>query len=336
MRTNDRLATSGTYGATLDAAGWIVVFGSAESLDYRFQYASVARILPYGSRDLTFGGGDGFLLLDSTFAAMTADPVADWLYLARAVEEPGDRAAWLVARLTPDGVIDGSFGDAGAARLEFADWFGDPTDMLIDSRGRIVILGSVYPFSGTGGAFLFGRMRPDGSPDPEFGNGAGITVVPISDAGGFVSPLRSQPDRKLLAAAQDAETGFDPQGVRLTESGELDATFGEAGRVRIDFPDELYPYGLAVQAEDGKVLLYGDGQGHLGESYYSFVGAARWDSDGVLDTGFAQQGRLLQAIGQGPSVASHLLTERGTVLVGAASPTYESERDLMLVRLRPD
>jgi uncharacterized delta-60 repeat protein len=73
-----------------------------------------------------------------------------------------------VARLRPDGDLDGSFGHKGAARVPRA---AQITSIGVDARGRVLLAGWQQ--------FVLLRLRPNGGPDPRFaGRNSPITGFP--------------------------------------------------------------------------------------------------------------------------------------------------------------
>src|SRR5262245_1615637 len=66
--------------------------------------------------------------------------------------------------------------------------------------------------------------------------------------------------------------------------GDLDLTFGRAGKVTTDFDDAI---SLALQS-DGKMII----AGHLGLLQGRPMGLARYNIDGSLDTTFGKEGKL--------------------------------------------
>lgn len=87
-------------------------------------YLMLARLLPNGDLDRSFGGGDGIALVDvdgsrrcpCSFANALAIGPGGRPLLAGYVDGTGGPAA-LLARFTPDGRLDRGFGESGAARV---------------------------------------------------------------------------------------------------------------------------------------------------------------------------------------------------------------------------
>src|SRR4029079_19476003 len=70
--------------------------------------------------------------------------------------------------------LDLGFGGTGKVSATFG---GDETDMLLQTDGKIVMVG------GSSTDFMLARYNADGTPDPSFGGGDGLVTTDI--AGGL-------------------------------------------------------------------------------------------------------------------------------------------------------
>jgi uncharacterized delta-60 repeat protein len=201
-----------------------------------------------------------------------------------------------VARLNPDGSLDGTFNGTGKQTLDFGadDWLSALA--LQPADGKIVLAGTsrTIPAAKVAAA----RLNADGTLDPSFGSG-GMQQVPI----GLVSranALALQPDGRILlagSASADPASGSVHAVVRLTAAGNLDPSFGSGGRQTF-FASGLATNGsasgVAVQA-DGKILLAGTdtyvSQGPIFITNPRMV-AMRLTPDGKLNTSFGNGGRI--------------------------------------------
>jgi uncharacterized delta-60 repeat protein len=91
------------------------------------------------------------------------------------------------------------------------------------------------------------RLRADGTPDPTFGTGGRVTTT-IS---GVVAGVGSSADGKVLVAYTVSDTA---RVLRLTATGQLDTTYGNAGIASIGPPTTVRS---AIFFEDGAVVLQG-------------------------------------------------------------------------------
>jgi uncharacterized delta-60 repeat protein len=182
----------------------------------------VARLLPNGSMDTSFGG-DGIVIFDfdghgGTPSAVAALPGGKVLVTGTAgAEDGGDFAA---ARLNPDGSLDTSFGGGdGRVTTDFnvpgARASGNALALL--PGGKFAIAGGI--FGDTSTSVALARYNADGSLDTTFGT-RGVVVTP-SEHGGAGAALGDDAGRILV--------GTSGQLSRYTAAGAIDRTFGANG-----------------------------------------------------------------------------------------------------------
>src|ERR1700710_477415 len=147
----------------------------------------------------------------------------------------------LLVRLTPNGSLDGSFGDGGVIALPGGPW----NAVELASDGAIVVAGS------RDGDFAIARYSSDGAPDPRFGDGSGqvtthVQPLPLSSAyfrdydepREVLTALAVEPDGSILAAgymrlyreASGEERSYVNAGTavaRFGPDGTLDTSFGQ-------------------------------------------------------------------------------------------------------------
>jgi uncharacterized delta-60 repeat protein len=190
-----------------------------------------------------------------------------------------------VARYNADGTLDTTFGAAhdGRTVLKFAAVGPDPAPMGLEvlPDGRIV-LGQAL-----GGNFAVFRLKPDGTPDPTFGDGAGFAETQVG-ASAELRDLVVRPDGRILAAGEvysSAATGQDMAFVQFNADGSLDRSFGPGpGGIQVI----LKTYDSGIDAlhllGDGSVLAAGRSRGD-----FSLV---RLDSHGFLVRSFGDHGEV--------------------------------------------
>ncbi|MFN7942198.1 MAG: hypothetical protein U0X73_11405 [Thermoanaerobaculia bacterium] len=206
--------------AALDPQGRIVVASQCQfdaSLNWAF---AVTRVLSDGTPDPGFSGVGtrivDFDLLengtDSAFAVALANDGR--IAVVGSAESVGDDVMAL-AVLLPNGNLDGTF--SGDGRLTY----GGPLDVqtsgrfvVFQSDGRLLVGGSTYRLAGSAvftPALEVGfveRYRPDGSPDPAFGD-AGLaepTLATYPDLGSSATAIAAGADgRPLLAGGLERD-----------------------------------------------------------------------------------------------------------------------------------
>jgi uncharacterized delta-60 repeat protein len=161
-------------------------------------------------------------------------------------DESGRRGIHVV--LLDRGASRQAFGFDGEATAFVGDR-SEATAVGIDSAGRVLAGGD----SGEGDAarWLVARFRLDGTLDPAYG-AAGIATSPDAGAADRVTGLAVRLDSRVLVLVQHDRGSLL---FRLTASGALDTSFGDAGRVVLPLAGAN---GLALTAA-GDAIVAGDG-----------------------------------------------------------------------------
>ncbi|MEV4948459.1 calcium-binding protein [Streptomyces sp. NPDC053755] len=285
--------------------GRLVVAGSTAD-DTAGDFA-VARYLPDGSPDTTFGG-DGRVTTDISGTGMWDDAYGVAVQPDRKVVVVGsswieyENCCWFtVVRYNEDGSLDGTFGGDGIVTTDFGGGPNEAYEVAVRPDGRILAMGT------SGGTFALAQFNADGSPDTTFGGDGEVTTDPSpgsAEEGGTGRSLALQSDGKVVAGGEVGTTRFDFALIRYLPDGGLDTTFDGDGIVRTDFGDYESVEALAVQP-DGRIVAAG------GDSM------ARYLANGALDTGFDGDGRVnLPA----PVADMALPSDGRIVLVGSNGP----------------
>jgi uncharacterized delta-60 repeat protein len=249
---------------------------------------ALARYNPDGTLDTTFDGNGkatlAFPPLDHASAAGVAlqadgkivvagEAWCEELFLTCNEEESADFA---VARFEADGTLDTSFSEDGWLTTDIS---GDDTGsaVTLQADGKIVVAGGVNMAD-----FGLVRYNSDGTLDSVFGDGG----IARTDFGGFgvdrADALAIQADGKFVAAGR---AGGEFALVRYNSDGTPDAGFGSAGKLTTNLTTKLdFAYGVAIQAT-GKIVAAGRA-GHR-------FGVARYTAEGVLDTTFGGDGKVM-------------------------------------------
>src|SRR5262249_49323502 len=177
-------------------------------------------------------------------------------------------------RLSPDGLVDPSFG--GGSSFVSTDFGGrdTPYALAIQKDGKIVLAGETEV--STNDDFALARYRKDGSLDRSFGSGGLVTT----DFGGRETgyAVAVQTDGKIVAGGSAAFTGHQDFALaRYQKNGKLDHSFDSEGEVTTS-ADGGYFDGLSIQ-KDGKIIAAGGAQGPVGDRFT----LARYGKKGTLD-----------------------------------------------------
>lgn len=315
-----------------------------------------------GGLDVRFGD-DGVLFVDrggsnERIEALLAEPggaalAGGWLNVPS--QGNGNGYDMTVLRLLADGSLDPAFGDGGVLQTGLAGDSEYITAMARQPDGKVVAVGALEP-----GAYTdFGVIRFDaggvldtgfGADDPLHpGQRLGMTAIsmgPTAATNDVARAVALQSDGRIVVAG----LGFATEGrfvygrfalTRLTADGQLDTSFGTAGRIiapAIQAETSEYLTGIALRrdgslADDDAIIVVG----------YAFARNAaivrRYTSDGQPDPLFGNGGRVVLSDGVANGARTGLsriddavLLEDGRiVLLGTGN-----DRGFAFVRLNPD
>lgn len=254
----------------------------------------------------------------------------------------------VAARFDAYGQLDPTFGNSGRivdplSNVGFGySTYGRAVKVLSD--GRILIAGSVVStFPGT--AMVVLRLNANGTLDTTFGS-SGSTLVTFglfsteNDEANAMTLDRS--GRIYLAGSIDIATGNRDMGVvRLTQSGQLDTTFGVGGKVdvSIDYsgPNLDLGFGVAV-APSGKIVVAGTSRYTVGSTTSFNLAVVQLLVDGELDPSFGAGGIHIEAFDRGGNSSDILravaVDEHDRIVVGGESTTSQAGvTDFLVERL---
>lgn len=117
----------------------------------------------------------------------------------------------VVARLSPDGSLDGSFGSGGIVVATDHPDNAIYTGVAIQPDGKVVVVGRQTATS-AGRSSVIRRLNSDGSPDPAFGSGGAVIGVPLASESSAAG-VAVQPDGKIIVGEQLQIAGTYTTGV---------------------------------------------------------------------------------------------------------------------------
>lgn len=299
----------------------------------------VERFTPDGQPDLSFGERDGMVLTD--FGLPSPEPgllptLRVWAGAAldargrilvsgvrgagvRPRKEIGVRRAEeaFLARLTPDGQVDPSFGSGGGLAMP---GFTEAGWLVPDDTGGAFV---TY----RRGAWRFvARIAPNGDLDPSFGEGGLRAFAPgISPYANPLEPVGVNPGGALVVSGKvqgnrerHVRSGFAVK--TLLPSGKLDPSYGRNGVAVLRYPrlvasaERLDERGRVVSA----MLLRGRNRsGILMDAPHVGIALARLRADGGLDRGFGRAGVFRVPLpGRGAVRIESFSVAEGAALIG--------------------
>jgi len=200
--------------------------------------------------------------------------------------------------------LDPDFGRGGRVTVSVGSHDGG---MALQRDGKLVLVG------GSANDFLVARFDRDGRLDASFGAGGTRSTDLGQGLDDRAYAVALQPDGKLVVAGEAAvglsardQFNYDFALVRYDTDGNLDASFGDAGRVTSDFNGERDRVLAVVVQADGKIVVAGaaafDTSGREGSDF----ALARYLADGRLDPGFGTAGQLTTELAAGGGQAQNL------------------------------
>lgn len=283
-------------------------------------FASATAIAADGDPDAGFaGGGLATRIVTSPFYVVSADAAldADGGVLVASTEgaSSGSRAThYVVTRFSTDGAVDGGYGDAGVARVDFSEGAADyPAYAEVIATapgGKTVVAGRIGSGNDTG----IVRLLANGTPDPAFGDNGRVHLA-LGNGGG---------NNLVYALASDAESrtwalvGTVPSSklVRLADNGMPDAGFGDGGVLTLSTPCCYSPLALAFDAQ-GRILLGGSANTNT-----LTMAVQRRLANGDLDATFGEGGTTVVPVDENSTVQRLLPTrDGGVVAIGNSSST---------------
>jgi uncharacterized delta-60 repeat protein len=344
-------------GVSTAPDGAIVVVGYGSGSLTHNRHFRLARLLPYGVLDPTFGR-NGMKLADMRSSIWVGDAAR-----ALALQDDGrivvtgsagyargplSQAAYCAtARFNQNGRLDGSFGDKGRVlTLLPGKTSGGGVAVFIAPDGEIIVAGNAST-EGVRAAHHIAVLRylPSGAPDLRFGlDGAAELEM---EALAWGAALDSQGRIVVVGTEWLSPTSTRFLIARFDSSGNIDQSFGATGTVSLHDAVVSQTLRAATLQQDGKIVAVGTFGWHSrGRSpepgKRDQIAVVRLDANGALDKSFAGGGLLLMAspryVWGGNGIA--IQPDGKLLIVGDivedADDGAPSRPAIVLVRLRQD
>jgi len=217
------------YAIAIQPDGKILVGGDASITATGLDFALV-RYNTDGSLDTGFGTGG------MVFTPIKASTGRDSIYALTLqnvggetrIVAAGGEGDFLLARYTPNGTLDSSFGTGGKVASVFGSTIGSAYAVTITSDGKLVVAGY------SSNDFSLARLTDTGAPDSSFGT-AGKVVTPLNATNSDVATaVTVQSDGKIVAAGwvnAGGSSAADFAVLRYDSTGAPDNSFGTGGTV---------------------------------------------------------------------------------------------------------
>jgi uncharacterized delta-60 repeat protein len=203
----------------------------------------------------------------------------------------------------------------------------EATAIVMQSDGKVVVAGTCVGSDGSD-QFCAARYNANGSLDSSFGS-AGKIMTSVAAGNDSLRAAAIQSDGKIVLAGGCQVSGlFVFCMVRYNSGGTaLDSGFGSNGRVFTSMSSgDDRARAIAVQP-DGKIVLAGT----CNIAVQPVFCAARYNSDGSLDSSFDGNGKVSTLIGSEASANAMALQPNGRLIL-AGECTNSGQRDFCVAR----
>jgi uncharacterized delta-60 repeat protein len=304
-----------------DAAGAVAVQGDGKIVaagfaddDSFIPRLAVARYDADGTLDPSFGSG-GKVTIDLAVASnvrvdLAIDAAGRIVVVGTVTRDPFLPSDVGVARLTPGGLLDATFGVGGMVTTDIAGFADEGNSVAIQSDGKIVVAGTAIGSASFGAAdFAVVRYHPDGSLDTSFDTDGKVTTdfAGFDDHGNGVA---IQADGRIVVAgtAKPANDTSDFGVVRYEANGSLDATFDSDGKAVTDIAGNWDDgNAVAIQPGDGHIVVIGGAIVPNDIGWFHDFALIRYDTSGGLDPGFGAGGKVITDFSGGDDMGADVV-----------------------------
>jgi uncharacterized delta-60 repeat protein len=317
------------YGFDVAVApnGGIVVAGESDGPSR--SRAALVRYRPGGGLDRDFGGGDGKVVIGFGKRYSGANAVAiapNGTIVVGGFTSKGVTGRWALARLTPRGRRDRSFGGDGVVTADLSR-AGEQINDIVLATGGVVAAG--YAEAGLTPRIAIAKFHLRGALDRGFGH-KGVNIVDISKGSDIAYGVSEGPDGSLVVAGYAANGQASDWGVvRFKPNGRLDDTFsGNGYRVIKLGPQYEFAYGVAVQPNGRAVIVGRATRDTTGDDF----GVFRLKLNGAFDKGFGNGGRAYANFFSGSDTARDVALQPDGKIVVVGEATRIGVRRLAAAR----
>jgi uncharacterized delta-60 repeat protein len=244
--------------------GRVVVAGYSGAGPYsELNDFALARYESDGSLDPSFGSGGkvvthfpGVTNTGSRAATAVLQPDGE-LLVAGSYKNEASYRRFALARYHADGHLDLSFGVQGKVTTSLGEADALANGIALQPDGGILLAGS-FTTGRRNHDFALVRYVPDGTVDPEFGDGGRVISDLFGTSDDIAYDLALQTDGKLLVTGRTGEyPNFEFGLARYEPDGGFDPSFGLGGRVMTSLGGfSSQAYSSAIQ-RDGRIVVTG-------------------------------------------------------------------------------
>lgn len=227
--------------------------------------------------------------------------------------------------------LDYSFNFGGVARLNNSQGYKDCfNSVALQPDGKIVAAG--YSYNQQGGDFLIARYNTNGTLDNTFG-GTGIVSTDFMGMSEEGNSVVVQPDGKIVVLGW-AEIAGDKNFAlaRYNPNGSLDNSFANGGKLYTDIVGgDDFGNSLLIQP-DGKIVA--GGKAYSGAATDFDFCLARYLPQGILDTTFSGDGKLIYALSSMPETISSILLQTDSCIIAVGQIGQTATANFAIARFK--
>ncbi|MGF6884395.1 putative delta-60 repeat protein [Nocardia sp. GAS34] len=292
---------------------------------------AVARYTPAGKPDTGFGQG-GKVSTDLGTKADHANAVAlqsdGKIVVAGSTvnPDPAQGENFVLVRYTADGKLDPSFGQGGKVSTDFGGKADDAQALAIEPDGKIIVVGTSHG-TATGDNIALARYTTDGKLDTRFGQGGEVSTD-LGTKADHANAVALQSDGKIVVAGStvnpDPAQGENFALVRYLANGKQDTAFGTGGTVTTDFGGKADDATAVGIEPSGDIVAVGTSHG---TSTGDNIALARYTTEGKIDAGFGQGGRVSTDLGTKADHGNAVVIQHDGAIVVAGSTQSPAHAD---------
>lgn len=291
----------------------------------------LVKYLPNGTLDVSFGtNGISILKFGSNKSQVRKIATQSDGKIIIAGRSGPSTAYATVARVNTDGTLDTTFGTNGIT-TKISGSESDIQSLHVLPDNKIIVVG--YVLNNNSDIQVI-KLNADGSFDTNFGtNGVAVINFESLPQRAFCSVMNGD---KILIGGVVNNPNESSLLLQLNTDGSIDTTFGTNCYSYAQFganPNDYYDRFLSIKIFQNKI--YGVGS-RARDSFNNHINLARFTMDGLLDTSFSDDGKLLIDTNSEKDFVQdlHVLHDTSILLAGGSSTS--SSTNGFLIKLNQD
>jgi uncharacterized delta-60 repeat protein len=184
----------------------------------------------------------------------------------------------VLARLTPVGAVDPTFGKNGVVEISFTNTDDRPAGVFALPTGGLLVAGSHFVMEKSSYVLFLARFDDKGNLEPTFGKG-GFTLADPAPEKYFALKAFLDADGRVVFGGYLVNPADGAFVARMRADGGLDSSFGDGGITFVRAPRLLGMNALALD-RNGRILLGGPAPRSADDLGFA---VARFEGNGLLD-----------------------------------------------------